>query len=155
MYNICKNAICLLLIHLLICIVCTSAIHIFAIVMFSALGDNIAPIIYSLLDFLIVVLLIGRLFILPIAYKILENSKNFNLISQFIKILKQSHFLKIVVLILSYYIPCVSGISYDYTDFYKNFVFSLCVGFLGNYLVLFFYWFIEDKIKKFQKKKPN
>ena len=155
MYNICKNVICLLLIHIIICIVCTSAIHIFAIVMFSALGDNIAPIIYSLLDFLIVVLLIGRLFILPIAYKILENSKNFNLISQFIKILKQSYFLKIVVLILSYYLPCVSGIQSDYTDFYKNFIFSLCVGFLGNYLVLFVYWFIEDKMKSFQERRSN
>jgi len=152
MYNICKNVICLLLIHIIICIVCTSAIHIFAIVMFSALGDNIAPIIYSLLDFLIVVLLIGRLFILPIAYKILENSKNFNLISKFIKILKKSLFFKIVVLILSYYLPCFSGIPSDYNDFYKNFIFSLCVGFLGNYLVLFVYWFVEGKIKQLKAK---
>ena len=152
MYKICKNIICLLLIHILICIVCTSAMYIFAIVMFSALGDDIADIIYSLLSCLIIVLLIGRLFILPIAYKILENSKNFCLISKFIKILKQSRFLKIVVLILSYYLPCVRGIPSDYTDFYKNFIFSLCAGFLGNYVVLFVYWFIEDKIKQTREK---
>ncbi len=148
MYNICKNVICLLLIHILICIICTSAMHIFAIVMFSALGDNIPNIIYSLLDCLIIVLLIGRLFILPIAYKILENSKIFSLLSKFIKILKKSLFLKIIILILSYYLPCVSGISPDYTNLYKNFIYSLCVGFLGNYLILFIYWYIEDKIKQ-------
>ena len=152
MYNICKNVVCFLFIHILIGIVCTSAMHIFAIVMFSTLGDNIALVIYTLLSWLIIVLLIGRLFILPIAYKILENSKNFNFISQFIKILKQSHFLKVVVLILSYYLPCVRGIPYNYTDFYKNFIFSLCIGFLGNYVVLYIYWFIEDKIKQAREK---
>ena len=152
MYNICKNVFCLVLIHILIFILCTSAMHIFSIVMCSAVGDDIAPAIYSLLNWLVIVLLMGRLFILPIAYKILENSKNFNLISKFIKILKKSLFFKIVVLILSYYLPCFSGIPSDYTDFYKKFIFSLCVGFLGNYLVLFVYWFVEGKIKQLKAK---
>ena len=48
------------------------------------------------------ILIFARLFVLPIAYKKLENSQKFELAAKFIKKLKQSFYLKIIVLIAAY-----------------------------------------------------
>ncbi|MBR1908920.1 hypothetical protein IJ818_08300 [bacterium] len=89
-----------------------------------------------------------RLFILPITYTFLENNSKINLIKKFIKILKKSLFMKIVVLCFSLIPAIISNIFILKTyDFKIIFLSSLYLGLLGSYLLLFIYWFVAEKIK--------
>jgi hypothetical protein len=90
--------------------------------------------------------------VLPIAYKKLENSQKFDLVAKFIQRLKQSWCLKIVVLVIAYFSFWAVGFPYFYYGFYPQLIHSLVFGLMGNYLVLYAYWFIEDKIKKIKQK---
>jgi hypothetical protein len=116
--------------------------------------DDITPpeyYIYSLVP-LIMFLTFGRLLVLPIAYKKLENSQKFDLVAKFIQRLKQSWRLKIVVLVIAYFSFQSVGFPYFYWGFYSQLVNGIFLGLLGNYLVLFAYWFIENKIKQIIQK---
>lgn len=151
MFNIFKNITCLLLIHIF------ANIEI-GLTLFMKFG-GIEPFyrIYSevYIEYLIpamLILIFGRLFVLPIAYKKLENSQEFDLIAKFIQKLKQSFRLKIVVLILAYFSYWSLGFSYFDDGFYIQLRNGIILGLLGNYLVLFAYWFIEDKIKEIIQK---
>ena len=92
-------------------------------------------------------ILIGRLFILPYVYKKLENSANYKLVSKFIHKLKQSNYLKLIVLVIAYFIFWPLGCPWFSSGFYGQLIQSVLLGLVGNYLVLYIYWFIEDKIK--------
>jgi hypothetical protein len=116
--------------------------------------DDVTPpeyYIYSLVP-LIMFLTFGRLLVLPIAYKKLEKSQRFDLVAKFIQRLKQSWCLKIVVLVIAYFSYCNLGASYLDGGFYVKLRNGFFVGLLGNYLVLFAYWFIENKIKQIIQK---
>ena len=83
----------------------------------------------------------------PLVYKKLENSANYNLVSKFIQKLKQSNYLKLIVLVIAYFIYWHVGFPSSNCGFYGQLIQSVFLGLVGNYLVLYIYWYIEDKIK--------
>ena len=93
MRDILKNIICLLIINI-IASIGSFAIILLVIAMFEPSDNIISKIFYDFSFQIIFMILIGRLFILPYAYKKLENSANYKLVSKFIHKLKQSNYLK-------------------------------------------------------------
>ncbi len=150
MFNILKNIICLLLIH----IAANTGSYVFSLgVMLLIFVPFLDEITTSFSDFSIILLILfifGRLLVLPIAYKSLENSQNFELVSKFIQKLKQSFHLKMIVLIAAYFSFWSLGFPYFEDGFYVQFYQGLLLGLLGSYIVLFVYWFIEDKARNTQ-----
>ena len=149
MRNLFKNIICLLLINIFAnasplegCLI--------LILMYHKFTDEISVLQLNGLTVLVIIiylLLILRLLVLPFAYKKLENSQNYKLVSQFIHKLKQSNYLKLTVLVIAYFCYCPTGLPYFSGDFYHQLIQGLIFGLLGSYIVLFIYWYIEDKIK--------
>ena len=149
MYNLFKNIICLLLINTFAnasplegCLI--------LILMYYKFTDDISVLQLNWLTILVIImylLLILRLLVLPIAYKKLENSENYKLISKLIHKLKQSNYLKLTVLVIAYFCYCPTGLPYFSGDFYGQLIQGLIFGLLGSYIVLYIYWYIEDKIK--------
>ena len=153
MYNLFKNIICLLLINTFAnasplegCLI--------LILMYYKFTDDISVLQLNWLIILVIImylLLILRLLVLPIAYKKLENSENYKLISKLIHKLKQSNYLKLTVLVIAYFCYCPTGLPYFSGDFYGQLIQGLIFGLLGSYIVLYIYWYIEDKIKNMVK----
>ena len=161
MRNLFKNIICLLLINIFAnasplegCLI--------LILMYHKFTDEISVLQLNGLTVLVIIiylLLILRLLVLPFAYKKLENSQNYKLVSQFIHKLKQSNYLKLTVLVIAYfylkltvlviayfcYYP--TGVPYFSGDFYGQLIQGGIFGLFGSYIVLYIYWYIEDKIK--------
>ena len=149
MYNLLKNIICLLLINIFAnasplegCLI--------LILMYDKFTDDISVLQLKGLAVLVVIihiLLFLRLLVLPFAYKKLENSANYDLVSKFIHKLKQSNYLKLTVLVIAYFCYCPTGLPYFSGDFYGQLIQGLIFGILGSYSVLFAWWYIEAKIK--------
>ncbi len=149
MYNLLKNIICLLLINIFAnasplegCLI--------LILMYDKFTDDISVLQLKGLAVLVVIihiLLFLRLLVLPFAYKKLENSANYDLVSKFIHKLKQSNYLKLTVLVIAYFCYCPTGLPYFSVDFYGQLIQGLILGLLGSYSVLFAWWYIEAKIK--------
>lgn len=149
MYNLLKNIICLLLINIFAnasplegCLI--------LILMYDKFTDDISVLQLKGLAVLVVIihiLLFLRLLVLPFAYKKLENSANYDLVSKFIHKLKQSNYLKLTVLVIAYFCYCPTGLPYFSGDFYGQLIQGLIFGLLGSYSVLFAWWYIEAKIK--------
>ena len=149
MYKLLKNIICLLLINIFAnasplegCLI--------LILMYYKFTDDISVLQLNGLTVLIIIiylLLILRLLVLPFAYKKLENSANYDLVSKFIHKLKQSNYLKLTVLVIAYFCYCPTGLPYFSGDFYGQLIQGLIFGLLGSYSVLFAWWYIEAKIK--------
>ena len=149
MYNLLKNIICLLLINIFAnasplegCLI--------LILMYDKFTDDISVLQLKGLAVLVVIihiLLFLRLLVLPFAYKKLENSANYDLVSKFIHKLKQSNYLKLTVLVIAYFCYCPTGLPYFSGDFYGQLIQGLIFGLLGSYIVLFAWWYIEAKIK--------
>ena len=137
MRDILKNIICLLIINII------ASIGSFAIILLVIASK----IFYNFSFQIIFMILIGRLFILPYAYKKLENSANYKLVSKFIHKLKQSNYLKLIVLVIAYFIFWPLGCPWFDSGFYGQLIQSVFLGLVGNYIVLYIYWYIEDKIK--------
>ena len=149
MYNLFKNIICLLLINILANASPWEGCLIF-ILMYKKFTDNISVLQLNGLTILVAIihiLLFLRLLVLPVAYKKLENSTNFYLVSKFIKKLKQSNYLKLTMLVIAYFCYCPTGLPYFSKDFYGQLIQGLIFGLLGSYVILYVYWYIEDKIK--------
>ena len=149
MYNLFKNIICLLLINILANASPLEGCLIF-ILMYKKFTDNISVLQLNGLTILVAIihiLLFLRLLVLPVAYKKLENSTNFYLVSKFIKKLKQSNYLKLTMLVIAYFCYCPTGLPYFSKDFYGQLIHGLIFGLLGSYVILYVYWYIEDKIK--------
>ncbi len=95
------------------------------------------------------ILVIGHFFVLPICYKIMEKRKYFEISQKFIKLLKNSNIAKFVTLLLAFILfP-------PFMDFYnisERIILQLIFSLLGSYIVLFIYWWIEDKIKARKQK---
>ena len=118
--------------------------------MYKKFTDNISVLQLNGLTILVAIihiLLFLRLLVLPVAYKKLENSENFYLVSKFIKKLKQSNYLKLTMLVIAYFCYCPTGLPYFSKDFYGQLIQGLIFGLLGSYVILYVYWYIEDKIK--------
>ena len=149
MYNLLKNIVCLLLINIFAnasplegCLI--------LILMYDKFTDDISVLQLKGLAVLVVIihiLLFLRLLVLPFAYKKLENSANYDLVSKFIHKLKQSNYLKLTVLVIAYFCYCPTGLPYFSGDFYGQLIQGLIFGLLGSYSVLFAWWYIEAKIK--------
>lgn len=149
MYNLLKNIICLLLINIFAnasplegCLI--------LILMYDKFTDDISVLQLKGLAVLVVIihiLLFLRLLVLPFAYKKLENSANYDLVSKFIHKLKQLNYLKLTVLVIAYFCYCPTGLPYFSGDFYGQLIQGLIFGLLGSYSVLFAWWYIEAKIK--------
>ena len=149
MYNLLKNIVCLLLINIFAnasplegCLI--------LILMYYKFTDDISVLQLKGLAVLVVIihiLLFLRLLVLPFAYKKLENSTNYALVSKFIHKLKQSNYLKLTVLVIAYFCYCPTGLPYFSGDFYGQLIQGLIFGLLGSYIVLFAWWYIEAKIK--------
>ena len=146
MRNILKSIICLLIINI-IASIGSFVIILLVIAMFEPSDNIISKIFYNFSFQIIFMILIGRLFILPYAYKKLENSANYKLVSKFIHKLKQSNYLKLIVLVIAYFIFWPLGCPWFSSGFYGQLIQSVLLGLVGNYLVLYIYWYIEDKIK--------
>lgn len=146
MRDILKNIVCLLIINI-IASIGSFVIILLAIAMFEPSDNIIAKIFYDFSFQIILLIVIGRLFVLPLAYKKLENSANYKLVSKFINKLKQSNYLKLIVLVVAYFIFWPFGFPWFNSGFYGQLIQSVLLGLVGNYLVLYIYWFIEDKIK--------
>lgn len=146
MRDILKNIACLLIINI-IASIGSFVIILLVIAMFEPSDNIISKIFYNFSFQIIFIILIGRLFILPYAYKKLENSANYKLVSKFIHKLKQSNYLKLIVLVIAYFIFWPLGCPWFSSGFYGQLIQSVLLGLVGNYLVLYIYWFIEDKIK--------
>ena len=149
MRNLFKNIICLLLINIFAnasplegCLI--------LILMYHKFTDEISVLQLNGLTVLVIIiylLLILRLLVLPFAYKKLENSQNYKLVSQFIHKLKQSNYLKLTVLVIAYFCYYPTGVLYFSGDFYGQLIQGGIFGLFGSYIVLYIYWYIEDKIK--------
>ena len=146
MRDILKNIICLLIINI-IASIGSFVIILLVIAMFEPSDNIISKIFYNFSFQIIFMILIGRLFILPYAYKKLENSANYKLVSKFIHKLKQSNYLKLIVLVIAYFIFWPLGCPWFDSGFYGQLIQSVFLGLVGNYIVLYIYWYIEDKIK--------
>lgn len=146
MRNILKSIICLLIINI-IASIGSFVIILLGIAMFEPYDNIIAKIFYDFSFQIIFLIVIGRLFVLPFAYKKLENSENYKLISKFIHKLKQSNYLKLTVLVIAYFIFWPFGFPWFDSGFYGQLIQSVFLGLVGNYIVLYIYWYIEDKIK--------
>ena len=150
MYNLLKNIVCLLLINIFAnasplegCLI--------LILMYYKFTDDISVLQLKGLAVLVVIihiLLFLRLLVLPFAYKKLENSTNYALVSKFIHKLKQSNYLKLIVLVIAYFCYCPTGLPYFSGDVYGQLIQGAIFGLLGSYIVLYIYWFIEEKINK-------
>ena len=149
MRNLFKNIICLLLINIFAnasplegCLI--------LILMYHKFTDEISVLQLNGLTVLVIIiylLLILRLLVLPFAYKKLENSQNYKLVSQFIHKLKQSNYLKLTVFVIAYFCYYPTGVPYFSGDFYGQLIQGGIFGLFGSYIVLYIYWYIEDKIK--------
>ena len=146
MRDILKNILCLLFVNV-IAGIGSFVIILLGIAMFEPYDNLIAKIFYEYWIQIILLIVIGRLFILPFAYKKLENSQKYKLVSKFIHKLKQSNYLKLAVLIIAYFIFWPFGFPYFDSGFYGQLIQSVLLGLAGNYIVLYIYWGIEDKIK--------
>ena len=146
MRDILKNILCLLFVNV-VAGIGSFVIILLGIAMFEPYDNLIAKIFYEYWIQIILLIVIGRLFILPFAYKKLENSQKYKLVSQFIHKLKQSNYLKLTVLIIAYFIFWPFGFPYFDSGFYGQLIQSVLLGLAGNYIVLYIYWYIEDKIK--------
>ena len=146
MRDILKNILCLLFVNV-VAGIGSFVIILLGIAMFEPSDNLIAKIFYEYWIQIILLIVIGRLFILPFAYKKLENSQKYKLVSQFIHKLKQSNYLKLAVLIIAYFIFWPLGFPSSNNGFYGQLIQSVLLGLAGNYIVLYIYWCIEDKIK--------
>lgn len=146
MWEILKNIVCLLIINM-IASIGSFVIILLGIAMFEPADNIFAKIFYDFSFQIILLIVIGRLFVLPFAYNKLENSINYKLVSKFIKKLKQSIYLKLTVLLIAYFIFWPFGFQWFDSGFYGQLIQSVFLGLVGNYLVLYIWWYIEDKIK--------
>ncbi len=151
MRDILKNIACLLIINI-IASIGSFVIILLVIAMFEPSDNIISKIFYDFSFQIIFLIVIGRLLVLPFAYKKLENSANYKLVSKFIHKLKQSNYLKLLVLVIAYFIFWPLGCPWFSSGFYGQLIQSVLLGLVGNYLVLYIYWYIEAKIKKQDKK---
>ncbi len=149
MKNKLKNIACLLVINLF----ATSIFFLYVfyfIVAYTNIGliQSISTSIET--EYIILVLLVGaRFLVLPIAYTKLENSQKFELVSKFIKNLKQSLWLKLLILVLAYFSWALwTKDRFFNRNFWEQITECCIMGLFGNYLVLYAYWFVEDKWKK-------
>jgi len=101
-----------------------------------------------------------RVIILPIYYNWLEKRTQNELISNFIENLKHKFKTKLIMLfpvswVFTYISFCFISqeISFIFIDLGNLSIVSTLFGSMGNYLFLFFYWFLVDLYKK--KKQDN
>lgn len=95
--------------------------------------------------------IIGRLFVLPIAYNIMEKSSKFELSKKYIHLLKTSWKARIIVLAIAFcYFPPL--LEFSLKRLQNQLLWTTSMGLFGSYIVLFIYWYISDKIKSFKKK---
>lgn len=146
-YTLLKNIILLLIINIL-ADTNTYAITILGILMFKCMDNNPPMILIDSISILVFILIVARLFVLPIAYKKLEYSQNFKLISKFIQKLKKSWYLKLLVLIIVYLCSWSYGLPWFNGGFKGQLSTGLIFGLFGSYIVLYIYWFIEKYIQK-------
>ena len=142
MRDILKNIACLLIINI-IASIGSFVIILLVIAMFEPSDNIISKIFYDFSFQIIFLIVIGRLLVLPFAYKKLENSANYKLVSKFIHKLKQSNYLKLLVLVIAYFIFWPLGCPWFSSGFYGQLIQSVLLGLVGNYLVLYIYWYIE------------
>lgn len=151
MVRILKNILCLLFVNFLADVGSFSLIFVMLNVMLVD-TDSDAYFVYNFSIAIIILLLLCRLFVLPFAYDKFENSQTFDLVAKFIQKLRQSPSLKIIVLLIVYVCHITHGFTWFKGGLYGQLMTSLICGLLGSYLVLYLYWFVKDKIKKFAPK---
>lgn len=124
----------------------------FAIFTFTlALDENVSNSIYITTCLLFAFVIVGRLLVLPLTYNLFEKSSKLPLAKQFIDLLKHSYKAKIITLLVVFLlIP--PALLFNFNDLWAFFLFKLAFGLLGSYIVLFIYWWIEDKIKARKQK---
>ena len=127
------------------------AIYVFFLVMAAAFLEKYNYFILA------IIISIGRLFILPNFYNWFAGFAKDKYIQDFLYGLRHSLKVKLLVAILSpipFIIECFILSDCVESDFWglldgitTLYVFSLFAGLLGSYIILYIYWYIEDKIK--------
>lgn len=149
MHNFLKNIFCLLIINL----VASMGYLVLFILVFGMMMSGESELRFNISLATILIIIFARLFVLPIAYKKLEKSQEFELAAKFIQKLKSSFYLKIIVLIFAYIFDIIICLTIFWDIKYAFYIVNVLVqSLLFCYIVLFIYWFIEDKIKQFKEK---
>ena len=141
----------MLMLYIVNFLLADTAIFVFFLVMAAAFLEK-----YNYL-ILAVIIMVGRLFILPNFYNWFVGFAKEKYIQDFLYGLRYSIKVKILVAILSpipFIIECFilskcaeSGFGGLLDGIITLYVFSLFAGLLGSYVILYMYWYINDKIK--------
>ena len=149
MNNILKNIFCLFIINL----IASMGYFVLSIFVFGMMMSE-SSLMFNVSLVTMLTIIFARLFVLPIAYKKLEKSQDFELVAKFIQKIKYSFYLKIIVLIFAYIFDIIIClIIFRDIKYAFNIADILVQSLFFCYIVLFIYWFIEDKIKKIKDKK--
>ncbi len=149
MHNFLKNIFCLLIINL----VASMGYLVLFILVFGMMMSGESELRFNISLATILIIIFARLFVLPIAYKKLENSRKTELAAKFIQKLKHSFYLKVIILIVAYIYDIIAClIIFRNVEYAFQIVDILIQSLLFCYIVLFIYWFVEDKIKQLREK---
>lgn len=148
MHNFLKNIFCLLIINL----VASMGYFVLSILVFGMMMSE-SSLMFNVSLVTMLTIIFARLFVLPIAYKKLEKSQDFELAAKFIQKLKHSFYLKVIILIVAYIYDIIAClIIFRNVEYAFQIVDILIQSLLFCYIVLFIYWFVEDKIKQLREK---
>jgi len=111
------------------------------------------------IDYALMIMTI-RLFVLPIFYNLLKKYTKNKCVQDFLYKLRYSIKTRLLILILSpipFIIECLilfrnANLLELLSSIIPFYILSLFCGLFGSYLVLFLYWYIEDKIKNFKNR---
>ena len=141
----------MLMLYIVNFLLADTAIFVFFLVMAAAFLEKYNYFILA------VIIMVGRLFILPNFYNWFVGFAKEKYIQDFLYGLRYSIKVKILVAILSpipFIIECFILSNCAESDFWGLFdgiitlyIFSLFAGLLGSYVILYMYWYINDKIK--------
>ena len=113
--------------------------------------------VHFLIACIILFIIIFRVIILPIYYRWLERRTENEIIRDFIEKLKHNQKIRFIMLVpISYILTCLSfsliSLSFSFGISFIFYLISLFFGSAGNYLFLFFYWYVIDLYKKYKQK---
>ena len=145
--TILKNVICWVFIHIL-ANAGNLVVMLLGMLVVTAKFESCSDLSFWISVLTVCLLSFGRLFVLPVACKILEKSKTFELVAGYFESLKQSTTCKIIILIFAYFTYWDIGFQWFQAGPFVQLLESVFLGAVGSYLVLYVYWFIEDKWKK-------
>ncbi len=109
---------------------------------------------YYFIDLYLLLILFGRLSLLPFIYNYLLQKTNYSILQKILIKLKKQNMLKCLFIFVlpTFFIFLnlyILNIEIDTPKtIFENILMSFFVGILGSYIFLFLYWYIKDKFKE-------